>query len=92
MDDLRRAVQEAMAAQKKASMPQGMGPKIQALYDALTPLALLIKEIQEASGVSDATAHLAIGFSGILKDADDLAVAGLVMDLLWKAAGEEKPE
>lgn len=89
MDDLLQAVQKAMAAGKPGSPPQGIGPKIQALYDALTPLAQLIKEVQESQGVGEATAHLAAGLSGILKGADDLAVAGLVLDLLWKVADKE---
>lgn len=73
-----------MAAHKDSVPSVSMGPKIQALYDALTPLALLIKDIQESSGVGEATAYLAVGFSAMLKDADDLALTGLVLDMLWK--------
>lgn len=83
---LRQAIEEGLASQKAA---KGMGSKIQGLYDALTPLALLIKAMQEESGATDATANLALGFSAIIRNADDLAVAGLVMDLLWKVADKE---
>ncbi len=84
LDVLRKAVKEAMGGHSVPAAQEGMGPKIQALYDALTPLAQLIREVNALPEGKDAAAQLVIGFNEIVKNADDLVVSGLVCDALWK--------
>lgn len=84
LNTLRKVVREALEARSVPAPKASLASEVQGLYDALTPLALLIREVNEQPGGLNAGAQLVIGLSEILRNAEDLAVAGLVMDALWK--------
>ncbi len=90
LDALRKVVKEALEARSVPAPGSGLGVKMQGLYDALTPLAQLIREVNAEPAGKDAAAQLVIGFNEIVKNADDLAVSGLICDMLWKISDLRK--